>query len=76
MKNDNKPEVDIKLLRKLFQKKSDQEDRELIFSWFTDIRYERKLKHIIREHWNEIELESPDYELDTNCLLDKLHQLI
>lgn len=75
-KNDNKPEVDIKLIRKFFQKKCDQEERELINSWFTDIRYENKLKLIISEHWDEIELESPDYDLDTNRLLDKLHHLI
>jgi len=75
-RNDNKPEVDIKLLRKLFQKKYDQGERELINNWFTDIRYERKLKLIIREHWDEFELESPDYDLDTNHILDKLHHFI
>lgn len=75
-KNQNKPEVDIKLIRKFFQKKCDQEERELINSWFTDIRYERKLKYIISEHWDEIELKSPDYDLDTNRLLDKLHHFI
>ena len=75
-KKDNKVEVDIKLIRKFFQKKYDQEEKELINSWYTDIRYERKLKYIIREHWDEIELESLDYDLDTDCFLDKLHHLI
>ena len=75
-KNDNKPEVDIKLLRKLLQKKNAQEERELINSLFTDIRYESKQKHVIREHWDEFELKSPDYDLDTNRLLDKLHHFI
>ena len=75
-KNKKKVEVDIKLIKKFFQKKCNQEERELILNWFTDIRYERKLKYIIREHWDEIELESPDYDLDTDRLLDKLHHLI
>ncbi len=75
-KNNNKPEVDIKLIRKFLQKKCTPEERELILNWFTGIRYERKLKHIISEHWDEIELESPDYDLDTNRLLDKLHHMI
>ena len=75
-KNQNKPEVDIKLIRKFFQKKCNQEEKELINNWFTDIRYENKLKHIISEHWDEIELESTVYDLDTNRLLDKLHHFI
>jgi len=75
-KNQNKTEVDIKLIRKFLEKKCTPEERELILNWFTDIRYERKLKHIISEHWDEIELESPDYDLDTNRLLDKLHHFI
>ena len=75
-KNENKPVVDIKLIRKFFQNKCKQEERNLINSWITDIRYENKLKHIIGEHWDEIKLESPLYELDTNRLLDKLHHLI
>jgi transmembrane sensor len=75
-KNQNKTEVDIKLIRKFLQKKCNQKEREFILNWFTDIRYERKLKHIIREHWEKIELESPDYDLDSDRLLDKLHHLI
>ena len=75
-KNDNKPEVDIKLLRKLLQKTYDQEEKELIHNWFTDLRQERKLRYIIREHWDEFELESPDYKFDTNHILDKLHHSI
>lgn len=75
-KNDNKPEVDIKLIRKFLEKKCAPEERELILNWFTDIRYENKLKHIISEHWDEVELESSDYDLDTNRILDKLHHFI
>lgn len=75
-KNNDKPEVDIELLRKLFQKRCDQGEKELIISWFTDIKYERKLRHIIREHWDEFELESPYYDFDTNHLLEKLHHSI
>lgn len=75
-KNDNTSEVDIKLLRKFLQKKSDQKEREQINRWFTDIRNERKLNHIIREHWDELALESPDYDFDTNRFLDKLHHSI
>lgn len=75
-KKDNKPEVNINLIRKNLQKKCTHKERELISKWFTDIRYERKLKYIIREHWDEIELESPDYDMDSDRLLDKLHHLI
>ncbi|MCH7658972.1 MAG: DUF4974 domain-containing protein [Bacteroidetes bacterium] len=75
-KNKTEPEVDIKLIRKFLEKKCTPEERELILNWFTGIRYERKLKHIISEHWDEIELESSDYDLDTNRLLDKLHHFI
>ena len=75
-KKDNKPEVNIKLIRKFLQKKHTPEERELILKWFTDIRYERKLKYIIREHWDEIEMESPDCDMDSDRLLDKLHHLI
>ncbi len=75
-KNDNKTGVDIELLRKLLQKKYNQEERAQINSWFSDIRYERKLNHIIREHWDELKLKSTDYEFDTNHILDKLHHSI
>ncbi|MCK4676598.1 MAG: DUF4974 domain-containing protein [Bacteroidales bacterium] len=75
-KNMVEPEVDIKLIKKFLQKKCNHKERELILKWFTHIKYERKLKHVIREHWNEIELGSPDYDLDTNRLLDKFHHLI
>ena len=70
------PEVDIKLIKKFLQKKCNHDEHELVLNWFTDFRYERKLKYIINEHWDEIELESPDYDHDTNRLLDKLHHLI
>ncbi|MBA7529066.1 hypothetical protein ES705_21258 [subsurface metagenome] len=70
------PEVDIKLVKKFLHKKCNQKEYELVLNWFTHIRYERKLKHIIREHWDEINLESTDYDLDTNRLLDKLHHFI
>jgi len=75
-KNKTKPKVDIKLIKKFLQKKCNHDEHELVLDWFTHIRYERKLKYIIREHWDEIELESADYDLDTNRLLDKLHHLM
>lgn len=75
-KNKTEPEVGIKLIKKFLQKKCNHNEHELVLSWFTDIRYERKLKYIISEHWDEIELESPDYDLDTDRFLDKLHHLI
>jgi len=75
-KNNTEPEVDIKLIKKYFQKKCNQNEGELVLKWFTGLRYERKLKDVVSEHWDEIELESPYYDLDTNRLLDKLHHLI
>lgn len=75
-KNNTEPEIDIKLIKKYFQQKCNHNEHELILNWFTNIRYERKLKYIISEHWDEIKLESIDYDLDTNRLLDKLHHLI
>jgi len=75
-KNKTEPEVDIKLIKKYFQKRCNQNEGELVLKWFTDFKYERKLKRIVSEHWDEIELESTDYDLDTNRLLDKLHHLI
>ncbi|MEN8251508.1 MAG: FecR domain-containing protein [Bacteroidota bacterium] len=75
-KNNKMPEVDIELLRKFFQKRCDQGEKELIRSWFSDLRYEGKLKNLVGEHWEEIALESPDYDLDTDRLLDKLHHEI
>ncbi|MCD6367035.1 MAG: DUF4974 domain-containing protein [Bacteroidales bacterium] len=77
-KNENKtePEVDIKLIKKFLQKKCNHNEHELVLNWFTHIRYEKKLKYIIQEHWDEIELESPDYDLNTSRFLDKLHHLI
>ena len=74
--NKTEQEVDIKLIKKFLQKKCNHNEHELVLNWFTHIRYERKLKYIIREHWDEIELESSDYDLDTNRFLDKLHHLI
>jgi ferric-dicitrate binding protein FerR (iron transport regulator) len=75
-KNKTEPEVDIKLIKKFLQKKCNHNEHELVLNWFTHIRYERKLKHIISEHWDEIELDPPDCYADTNRLLDKLHHLI
>ena len=75
-KNKAEPEVDIKLIKKFLHKKCNHNEHELVLNWFTHFKYERKLKHIIREHWDEIELESRDYDLDTNRFLDKLHHLI
>jgi len=75
-KNNTEPEVDIKLIKKYFQKKCNQNEGELVLKWFTGLRYERKLKHVVSEHWDEIELESPDYDIETDPLLDKLHHLI
>jgi len=75
-KNKTEKEVDIKLIKKFVQKKCNHKEHELVLNWFTYLRYERKLKHIVSEHWDEIELESPEYDLDTNRLLDKLHHLI
>ena len=74
--NKTEQEVDIKLIKKFLQKKCNHNEHELVLNWFTHIRYETKLKYIIREHWDEIELESSDYDLDTNRFLDKLHHLI
>ncbi|MFO7853475.1 MAG: FecR family protein [Bacteroidota bacterium] len=80
MKKEEKPkkeqEVDIKLIKKFLNKKCTPNEHESVLKWFTQIRYERKLKNIIREHWNEFKLESPDYKVDTNPLLDKLHHFI
>ena len=75
-KNKTEPEVDIKLIKKFLQKKCNHKEHELVLNWFTHFKYERKLKLIIREHWDEIELESLDYDLDTDRFLDKLHHLI
>jgi len=74
--NKEKSGVDINLLKKFIQKKCNPDEHELVLNWFTDFRYERKLKYIVNEHWDEIELESPEYDLDTNRFLDKLHHLI
>ena len=74
--NKTEPEVNIELIKKFLQKKCNHDEHEIVLDWFTSIRYERKLKNIIREHWDEIQLESPDYDLDTDRFLDKLHHLI
>lgn len=74
--NKNKSEVDIELLRKFFQKKCNQGEKKLIRSWFTDLKYEGNLRDLVGKHWNELELESPDYDLDIDRLLDKLHHSI
>lgn len=75
-KNNTKHELDIELLRKYFQKRCDQGERELIKSWFSDIGYEGRLRSLLGEHWEEIALESQDYDFDTDRLLDLLHHKI
>ena len=74
--NKTEPKVDIKLINKFLQKKCNHNEHELLLNWFTDLRYERKLKYIISEHWDEIELKSPDYDLNADGILDELHHLI
>ena len=70
------PGVDIKLIKKFIQKKCNYNEHELVLNWLTHFKFERKLKHVISEHWDEIKLKSPDYDLDTDRFLDKLHHVI
>ena len=68
--------VDIKLIKKFIQKKCNYNEHELVLNWLTHFKFERKLKHVISEHWDEIKFKSPDYDLDTDRFLDKLHHVI
>ena len=74
--NSNIKNISTEILRKYFQKKCSFREKEEVIKCLSDPKYEKQLKHLLREHWDEIELAPPGSNLDSNRILDKIHHII
>lgn len=69
---------DIVLIRKYFQKKCSISEKETFINWITSLEHESKMRKILYDHWDELdiskEMYGPDPDLD--IIISQLHRAI
>jgi len=70
-------QVDNVLIKKYFQKKCTDKEKEAFIRWITSLEHEPKLREILKDHWNEINLLHADREdPELNQIMGQLHRAI
>ena len=68
--------INTEILKKYFKQKCDPGEKENVKNCLSDPKCERQLKYLVREHWNEIEINPPDNYVDSDRILDKIHHIL
>ncbi len=73
---DKTESISTELLQKYFNQKCNEIEKEIVNSWYNDLKLEKALKFKLRDHWGEIEFEPTGCEVDSNRIFDKIYRLI
>ncbi|MFO7922621.1 MAG: FecR domain-containing protein [Bacteroidales bacterium] len=66
-------EIRYSILKKYFEGKASEEEKESVTSWLTAPERNFKLEECMRRLWKEMDLEAREPETDLNMILDKIH---
>jgi len=69
-------EIQYSILKKYFEDKASDEEKNLVNEWLDDPEDVLRFKSCLRLLWKEMDLDSPESSIDLNALLDKVHHII
>jgi len=67
---------DIVLIRKYFQKKCTKKEQVTFINWIVSLEHESKLRKILRDHWDEINVAEDSKDPDLDLIMGQLHRAI
>lgn len=66
-------EVDFQVIKRYLEGRGQEGDKELIVSWFSDLRYEQDLRKQYRRYWDEIAFKDDIKEYDSSKILGRIY---
>jgi len=67
---------DIALIRKFFQKQCTDKEKETFINWIVSLEHESKLRKIMSDHWDEINVDEVTKDPDLDSIMGQLHRAI
>jgi len=69
-------DIDEKIIQKYLLNNCSKKERELVENWITSKPDDKDLNQLLYQYWNEIDLDLPGLELDTERIIKETTQII